>query len=149
MFLFHDLEYKKCSVMKSSKLADSQVRANNLEPRQEQSDHVCSSSCIFWTHYCLVKPHCSHFRIITAVFPGIQKVLWYTPWLCKFTRFFYIFSDLFPPGCVSPMLTAAKKCFHIAAYGAWDNCEYDALLSYKCTVQSGNIAHIRFLMVDW
>ena len=33
-------------------------------------------------------------------------------------------SDLFPPGSVTPMLMAAKKCFHTAAYGAWDSCKY-------------------------
>ena len=37
---------------------------------------------------------------------------------------FDVISDLFPPGSVTPMLTAAKKCFHTAAYGAWDNCKF-------------------------
>ena len=37
---------------------------------------------------------------------------------------FAVISDLFPPGSVTPMLTAAKKCFHTAAYGAWDNCKF-------------------------
>ena len=29
---------------------------------------VCQSVCIFWTHFCTVKPHCSNLRIITAIF---------------------------------------------------------------------------------
>ena len=28
---------------------------------------VCHSVFIFWTHYAMVKPHCSNFRIITAI----------------------------------------------------------------------------------
>ena len=29
---------------------------------------VCHSVCIFWTHNSMVEPHCSTFRIITAIF---------------------------------------------------------------------------------
>ena len=29
---------------------------------------VCHSICIFWTHSCMAKPHCSNFRLTTAIF---------------------------------------------------------------------------------
>ena len=28
---------------------------------------VCHSICLFWAHYSMVEPHCSNFRIITAI----------------------------------------------------------------------------------
>ena len=31
---------------------------------------VCHSVCIFWTHYSVIKPNCSNFRVITANFFG-------------------------------------------------------------------------------
>ena len=34
---------------------------------------VCHSVNIFWTHYSTVKPHCSNFRVITAIFSGVQS----------------------------------------------------------------------------
>ena len=33
---------------------------------------VCLSVCIFWTHYSMVKPLCSKFRVITADFLGVR-----------------------------------------------------------------------------
>ena len=33
---------------------------------------VCNSVCIFWTHYSMVKPPCSNFRLITANFLFVQ-----------------------------------------------------------------------------
>ena len=33
---------------------------------------VCHCVCIFWTHYSIVKPCCSNFRMITANFSGVQ-----------------------------------------------------------------------------
>ena len=35
---------------------------------------VCHFVCIFWTHYSMVKPHCSNFRIITLVFLGTAVI---------------------------------------------------------------------------
>ncbi|XP_052773816.1 uncharacterized protein LOC128212404 isoform X2 [Mya arenaria] len=52
--------------------------------------------------------------------------------------------DLFPPGSVTPMLTAAKKSMHIAAFGAWDKCICEALASqrsdkcYPCPLVGGD-----------
>ena len=36
---------------------------------------VCHAVCIFWKHKCTVKPHCSKFRTITAIFSGVQFFL--------------------------------------------------------------------------
>ena len=44
-------------------------------PREEQSDQVytvCHSVHIFWTHYSMVNPLCSNFRVITANFSGVR-----------------------------------------------------------------------------
>ena len=48
---------------------------------------VCHSVCIFWTHYSMIKPHCSNFRIITAIFRvseyfGILR--YFRSWGCRF-----------------------------------------------------------------
>ena len=34
---------------------------------------VCHSICTFWTHYSVVEPPCSNFRVITANFSGVQN----------------------------------------------------------------------------
>ena len=36
---------------------------------------VCHSACIFWTHYCMLKPYFSNFRIITLIFSGVRFFL--------------------------------------------------------------------------
>ncbi|XP_052226327.1 uncharacterized protein LOC127841499 [Dreissena polymorpha] len=52
--------------------------------------------------------------------------------------------DLFPPASVTPMLMAAKKCLHVAAFGAWDTCMSEALASqrsdkcYPCPLVGGD-----------
>lgn len=43
----------------------------------------------------------------------------------------FIRSDLFPPGSVVPMLNAAKKCMHTAAFGAWDTLMSEAMASHR------------------
>ena len=66
------------------KFSDRQVWANSVAPFQtaplgkqcrprseEQSDHSlhCLPFCLhFLTHYSMVEPYCSNFRIITAIF---------------------------------------------------------------------------------
>ena len=35
---------------------------------------VCHSVCIAWTHYSMVKPHSSNFRVITTNFLGVRKL---------------------------------------------------------------------------
>ena len=53
------------------KLSDRQVLANHVDPDQEQTDqgpHCLPIRMHLWTHNSIVEPHCSNFRIITAVF---------------------------------------------------------------------------------
>ena len=42
---------------------------------QEQSDqglHLWPYCLQFWAPFCMLKPHCSNFRIITTIFSGVQ-----------------------------------------------------------------------------
>ena len=34
---------------------------------------VCHSICTFWTHYSIVEPLCSNFRVITANVSGVRN----------------------------------------------------------------------------
>ena len=34
---------------------------------------VCNSLCIFWSHFSMVDPHCSDFRIINSTILGVQN----------------------------------------------------------------------------
>ena len=34
---------------------------------------ICHSVCIVWTHYTVVEPHSSHFRVITTNVLGVRK----------------------------------------------------------------------------
>ena len=49
---------------------------------------VCQSVCISWTHYSMVDPHCSHFRIITAIFQvsAFLGILRYILWTLTLTH---------------------------------------------------------------
>ena len=58
------------------KFLDRQVWANSIDPWWSsliRAYIVCYSVCIFQMNYCMVKPQCSHFRIITAFFGGVQN----------------------------------------------------------------------------
>ena len=53
------------------KFSDGQVLANSADPDRSSLIRVytvCNSVCIFWMHDSKVEPHCSNFRISTAVF---------------------------------------------------------------------------------
>ena len=57
------------------KLSGRKVEVNCVDP-DEQSDqalHCLPFHLHFWMHYSLVKPHCSNFRIITAIFSGCMN----------------------------------------------------------------------------
>ena len=47
------------------KFSDRQVWANSVG---RSSLIRIDTVCIFWTHYSIIKPHCSNFRTITAIF---------------------------------------------------------------------------------
>ena len=68
-------EVKLCnlnSYHNDAKFSDKQVCVKCADPDQRISlirvYTVCLSDCIFWTHYSIVEPHCSNFRLITAIF---------------------------------------------------------------------------------
>ena len=48
---------------------------------------VCHSICIFlWTHFSMVKPPCSNFRVITANFSGVKSFRIFTVNIQQFLR---------------------------------------------------------------
>ena len=61
------------------KFSDRQVWANSADPDQTAPRSslirvytVCHSVCIVWTHYSMVDPHSSNFRVITTIFLGVR-----------------------------------------------------------------------------
>ena len=59
------------------KFSDRQVWANIADPDQTQIRllrvyTVCHSVCIIWTHYSMVEPHSSNFRVITTNVLGVR-----------------------------------------------------------------------------
>ena len=81
---------KKESVIKSVTWRDCNIPVMVLRFRTDTSGQtvltlgslirvytVCHSVCIFWTQYCMIKPHCSKFRIITAIFPVSEFLEFY------------------------------------------------------------------------
>ena len=59
-----------------SKFSDRYAWANSADPDQTapliRVYTVCHSVCIFWTHYSMVEPHCSNFRVITTNVLGVR-----------------------------------------------------------------------------
>ena len=60
------------------KFLDRYAWANSADPDQTapliRVYTVCHSVCIVWTHYSMVKPHSSSFRVITTNFVGVRKL---------------------------------------------------------------------------
>ena len=58
------------------KFSDRYAWANSADPDQRSSlirvYTVCHSVCIVWTHYSMVEPHSSNFRVITTNFLGVR-----------------------------------------------------------------------------
>ena len=44
---------------------------------------VCYSVCIVWTHYSMVEPHSSNFRVITTNFLGVRIFRKFTVCACE------------------------------------------------------------------
>ena len=78
------------------KFSDRQVWANSADPDQTapskliRANTVCNSGCIFWVHYSSVKPSCSNFRVITAIFFGVSEFLGFVRYVL------YIKTGIFP-----------------------------------------------------
>ena len=49
----------------------------------------CVSVCIFWTHRCMIKPHCLNFTIITAIFRMSDFFLFLRYTHCHSIRIFH------------------------------------------------------------
>ena len=72
---FHYLLYRN-----DPKFLDRYAWANSADPDQNAPRRsslirvytVCHSICIVWTHYSMVEPHSSNFRVITANVLGVQ-----------------------------------------------------------------------------
>ena len=45
-----------------------------LEEQSDQGLHCLPSGCIVWTHYSMVEPHSSNFRVITTNFLGVPNI---------------------------------------------------------------------------
>ena len=60
------------------KFSDRYAWASSADPDQRSSlirvYNICHSVCIVWTHYAIVEPHSSNFRVITTSFLGVQIV---------------------------------------------------------------------------
>ena len=56
---------------------------------------VCHSVCIVWTHYSMVKPHSSNFRVITTNCLGVRKLRIITVYAYQFSECYYLFLCLF------------------------------------------------------
>ena len=58
------------------KFLDRYTWANNADPHQTapliRVYTVCHSICIIWTHYSMVEPHSSNFRVITTNILGVR-----------------------------------------------------------------------------
>ena len=52
---------------------------------------VCHSVCIVWTHYSMVEPHSSNFRVITTNILGVRIFRKFT--VCIASRLFNSISD--------------------------------------------------------
>ena len=50
---------------------------------RSRSGAVCYSACLFWMHFSMTKPHCSNFRMITAIFWGVRN-FWILASLAKY-----------------------------------------------------------------
>ena len=64
---------------------------------------VCHCVCVFWKHYSGVQPHCSNFRITTAIFSSVQifRILWNTVNLYIFVATVKILKIRNPKNCAN------------------------------------------------
>ena len=78
------------------KFSDRYAWANSADPDQTapliRVYTVCNSVCIVWTHYSMVEPHSSNFRMITTNILGV-----------RIFRKFMVFL-LFPMDCFRPVV---------------------------------------------
>ena len=73
---------------------------------------VCHSVSIFWTHYSMVEPHCSNFRIITAVF-----------WVSQISLY----------GCKCLFVSFSQSTFNTKSMHLWKYMKFHRLYIHACT----------------
>ena len=71
------------------KFSDRYAWANSADPDQTAPRlirvyTVCHSVCIVWTHYSMVEPHSSNFRVITTNFWGVRIFRKFTVMILSF-----------------------------------------------------------------
>ena len=57
------------------KFSDMYAWADSADPERSSLIRVytvCHSVCIVWTHYSMIEPHSSNFRVITTKFLGVR-----------------------------------------------------------------------------
>ena len=69
--VLYAVKQQPVTYLNDPKFLDRQIWANSVDPDQEGFT-VCHSVCTFWTHSSMVKPPCSNFRVIIAIFSGVQ-----------------------------------------------------------------------------
>ena len=73
-YLYEEMNSKSLTVMILSFRTDMPGQTVQTQIRLLRVYTVCHSVCIFWTHYSVVKPHSSNFRVITTIFWGVRIV---------------------------------------------------------------------------
>ena len=63
-----DLDFKISVALTVMILSFWTDKSGQIQIRLPPQDLHCPSVCIFWTYYCMSKPHCSKFRMIKAIF---------------------------------------------------------------------------------
>ena len=84
-FIHTDRSSEECAIHKNEnsdrtyrndpKFSDRHTWANSADPDQTALIRVytvCHSVCIVWTHYSMVEPHSSNFRVITTNVLGVR-----------------------------------------------------------------------------
>ena len=75
---WENLSSEMCDYRNDPKFSDRYAWANSVDPDQTARSSlilvytVCHSVCIIWTHYSMVEPHSSNFRVITTNFLGVR-----------------------------------------------------------------------------
>ena len=90
---------KSCRYRNFPKFSDRQVWTNSADPDQRSSliriYTVCHSVCIVWTHYSMVEPHSSNYRVITTNVLGVRIFRKFTVPMSRFSFQFQLPNILF------------------------------------------------------
>ena len=82
----HSCSFKPILIRNDSKFSDRYAWANSEDPDQTRVYTVCHSVCIVWTHYSMVEPHSSNFRVITINVLGVRIFRKFTIIYCTYSE---------------------------------------------------------------